>query len=150
MGQIAGGLLVIEEAIEQCEHNSERWITAELRRVKGTLVQMQGGAGAATSAEEHFCGSLDFAHRQGALSWELRAAISIAQLWRDQDRISKARALLSSVFERFTEGFDTADLQSARRLLSELREASGSEQGFSISGSTRVLRRTSTTEKDVS
>jgi predicted ATPase len=61
--------------------------------------------------------SLDWARRQQALSWELRAAISLAELWRGQQRVAEARELLDSVYARFTEGFATADLQHARTLL---------------------------------
>jgi predicted ATPase/DNA-binding winged helix-turn-helix (wHTH) protein len=119
-GQIAEGLLVIEEAIEQSERNFERWIIAEMLRIRGTLVQMQGTAEAARIAEEDFRRSLELAHRQGALAWELRTAISLARLQRGQGRIGEARDLLVSVYGRFTEGFGTADLQTAKRLLDEL------------------------------
>jgi predicted ATPase len=64
--------------------------------------------------------ALDWARRQSALSWELRAATSLARLWRDQHRATEARALLGSVYGRFTEGFATADLQEARSLLEHL------------------------------
>jgi len=64
--------------------------------------------------------SLDLAHRQGALSWELRAATSLARLLRDQGRSAKALALLHPVYDRFTEGFDTADLKAAEALLDAL------------------------------
>ena len=67
-------------------------------------------------------GKLDWARRQGAYSWELRAATSLARLLcdRDRDRIGEARDLLAPIYQRFTEGFGTADLQSAKRLLAEL------------------------------
>jgi predicted ATPase len=70
-------------------------------------------------AEDHFRRSLDLARRQGALSWELRTAMSLARSQRHQGRIGEARDLLTSVYGRFTEGFGTADLQSAKRLLDE-------------------------------
>jgi predicted ATPase len=57
---------------------------------------------------------------QGALSWELRAATSLARLWRDQGRPAEGMALLQPVYDRFTEGFDTADLQAAKALLDAL------------------------------
>ena len=69
---------------------------------------------------DHFRQALDWARQQGALSWELRAATSLARLWRDHHRGGEARDLLASVYGRFTEGFDTADLKRARRLLDEL------------------------------
>src|SRR6266446_4590739 len=84
-GQIAEGLVAIEEAIVRSERNEERWATAELLRIKGELVLLQGAPGAAAAAEGHFRQALDWARRQGALSWELRTASSLARLWRDQD-----------------------------------------------------------------
>jgi predicted ATPase len=72
------------------------------------------------AAEDHFRQALDWARRQGALSWELRAATSLARLLRDRDRIGEARELLASVYGRFTEGFGTADLLTAKGLLDQL------------------------------
>ena len=76
------------------------------------------GAGAA--AEKLFLEGLDLAHRQGALAWELRCATSLARLWRDQGRSKEAGALLAPVYERFTEGFTTSDLRTAKALIDEL------------------------------
>ena len=70
----------------------------------------------------HFRQALDWARRQGALSWELRAAMSLARLLHDRDRIG-ARDLLASIYDRFTEGFGTADLITAKQLLDELGDA---------------------------
>jgi hypothetical protein len=87
--------------------------------VKGELLLLQGAPGAAAAAEDHFRQALDWARQQGALSWELRAATSLAGLLRDRDRIGEARDLLAPIYDRFTEGFGTAYLQSAKRLLDE-------------------------------
>ena len=119
-GQIADGLTMIEEAIVRSERTEERWVIAELLRIKGELLLLQGMPGAAAAADGHFQEALDWGRRQGALSWELRTASSLARLWRDQHRITEARALLESVYARFTEGFATADLQDARSLLGQL------------------------------
>jgi predicted ATPase/DNA-binding winged helix-turn-helix (wHTH) protein len=119
-GQIADGLAAIEEAIEQSERTEERWLIAELLRTKGELLLLQDAPGAAAAAEGHFRQALDWARRQGALSWELRTASSLARLWRDQHRDGEARELLGSVYGRFTEGFATTDLQEARSLLEQL------------------------------
>jgi predicted ATPase len=73
------------------------------------------------AAENDFRQALDWARRQGALSWELRAATSLARLLRDQERRAEAPALLQSVYDRFTEGFDTADLKAAKALLDALQ-----------------------------
>src|SRR5208282_5169567 len=118
-GQIADGLAVIEEAIVRSEHSEERWVFAELLRIKGELLLLQDAPGAAAAAEDHFRQALDWARRQGALSWELRTASSLARLWRDYHRVEEAR-VLGSVYGRFTEGFATADLRDAKSLLQEL------------------------------
>ena len=89
-------------------------------RIKGELLLLQGAAGAAATAEDHFRRALDLARRQGALSWELRAATSLARLRRDQGRPADALALLQPVYDRFTEGFDTADLKATKDLLRDL------------------------------
>ena len=121
-GQIVDGLAAIEEAIVRSEHSEERWLIAELLRIKGELLLLQGAPGAAAAAEDHFRQALDWARRQGALSWELRAATSLARLLRDQGRSADAMALLQPVYDRFTEGFDTADLKAAKALLGALAE----------------------------
>jgi predicted ATPase len=120
-GEISEGLAVVEGAIVQSEHTEERWRIAWLLRVKGELLLLQGGSSAAATAEDHFRQALDWARRQGALSWELRAATSLAQLLRDQSRPADAMALLQPVYDRFTEGFDTFDLQAAKALIDVLQ-----------------------------
>jgi predicted ATPase len=120
-GQVGDGLIMVEAAIDHCERTEERWAFAELLRVKGELLLLQGGSSAAATAEDHFRQALDWAHRQRALSWELRAATSFARLLRDQGRSADAMALLGPVYGRFTEGFDTTDLKAAKALLGALR-----------------------------
>jgi predicted ATPase/DNA-binding winged helix-turn-helix (wHTH) protein len=120
VGQIAVGLPEIEEAIVRSERTEERWLIAELLRVKGELLLLRGDPGAAAAAESHFRQALDLAWQQGALSWELRAATSMARLWCDHARSKEARQLLAPVYDRFTEGFATADLKEAKKLLEEL------------------------------
>jgi predicted ATPase/DNA-binding winged helix-turn-helix (wHTH) protein len=116
-GQIAEGLAAIEEAINHSENTEERWMIAEMLRIKGELLLLQGESTAAAAAEDHFRQALDWAARQGALSWELRASMSLAELLRDQGRSADAKTLLQPVYDRFTEGFDTADLKKAKLLL---------------------------------
>jgi predicted ATPase/DNA-binding winged helix-turn-helix (wHTH) protein len=118
-GQIADGLPEIEEAIMRSERTEERWLVAELLRVKGELLLLRSGTGAA-AAEDHFRQALDWARRQGALAWELRAATSLARLLSDRGRSADATALLQPVYDRFTEGFATADLKAAKALLDDL------------------------------
>jgi predicted ATPase len=119
-GQIADGLAAIDEGIERCERTEEHRVMSEFLRIKGELLLLQGAEAAAT-AEGHFRQALDWARRQGALSLELRAATSLARLLRDQGRPADAMALLGPVYERFTEGFDTADLQAAKALIDALQ-----------------------------
>jgi len=120
VGRFADGLAAIEEVLAWTADTEGDWFIAELLRVKGELLLLQGAPEAAATAEDHFRQALDWARRQGALSWELRAATSLARLLRDRDRIGEARDLLSSVYGRFTEGFGTADLQAGKKLLGEL------------------------------
>jgi predicted ATPase/DNA-binding winged helix-turn-helix (wHTH) protein len=119
-GQIAAGLPAFEDAIIRAEQTEERWLNAEVLRVRGELLLLRGASGAAAAADGCFQQALDWAHRQGALSWELRIATSLARLWRDQARSDEARPLLASVYDRFTEGFATADLRTAKALLDDL------------------------------
>ena len=119
-GEIAEKLAVVEEAIQRAESTQERWAIAELLRLKGELLLQSGSARATAGAGTHFRQALDWAHRQGALSWELRAATSLAGLRRDQGRPEEGMALLQPVYDRFTEGFATVDLKAAKALLDEL------------------------------
>lgn len=120
-GKAAEGLAIIDEALARSDSNEERWCVAELLRVKGELILREGAPQAATAAEEHFLRSLDWARRQGALSWELRTSTNLARLQHDQGRIAEARSLLQSVYDRFSEGFETADLKSAKAYLNSLQ-----------------------------
>jgi len=119
-GKAAEGLSIIDEALARSERNKERWCVAELLRIKGELILRKGAPQAATAAEEHFLQSLDWARRQGVLSWELRTSTSLARLQRDQGRITEARSLLQSVYDRFSEGFETADLKTAKAYLNSM------------------------------
>jgi predicted ATPase len=119
-GDAVQGLELIDEALAHVERTEERWCMAELLRIKGELL-LQGRPSVRVEAIAQFEAGLDWSRRQGALSWELRCATSLAQVWRNQGDAGRARALLSGVYGRFTEGFGTADLQVAKRVL----EASG-------------------------
>jgi predicted ATPase len=119
-GQVAQGLRTINEALDRAAQSDGHWCTAELLRIKGELLRLEGSSGAAAMAENHFRQALDRARIQGALSWELRCATSLARSWFDQARIHEARNLLEQVYGRFTEGFETADLRAAKNLLEDL------------------------------
>ena len=90
-----------------------------MHRVAGEIA-LKSFAPNAEKAEEHFDRALAVARQQQAKSWELRAAMSMARLWRDQGKLQQARELLTPVYGWFTEGFDTLDLKDAKALLDEL------------------------------
>jgi predicted ATPase len=110
----------ITEAIALVESGGERWCEAEIKRVAGEVALALGKA---ADAEACFHGAIAVARQQQAKSWELRAAISLARLWRSQGKVQQARELLAPVYGWFTEGFDTLDLKEAKALLAELSNA---------------------------
>jgi predicted ATPase len=116
-GQIEEGLTLLDEALQIADRTGERWLEAELNRHKGQLLLRQGHSDA---AEELYRNALSIAQEQGAKLWELRAAVSLARLRRDQSRHSEARDLLAPIYRWFTEGFDTPDLKEAKALLEAL------------------------------
>jgi predicted ATPase len=114
----AEGLGLLADALERVHRTRERWFEAEVHRLRGeALLHI---AASAVEAEESFRQAISVAREQGAAWWELRAATSLARLWRDQGRRVEAHELLAPVYGWFTEGFDTADLKEARGLLDEL------------------------------
>jgi predicted ATPase len=119
-GQAAAGLTLVAEALAQAETRGEGWWKAELYRLKGELVMQEGGTPEVLEAEESFRLALTVARRQQAKSLELRAAVSLSQLWQQQGKAEQARQLLADIYGSFTEGFDTVDLQEARDLLEKL------------------------------
>ena len=118
-GQSQQGLAAMEEALKRCQSNEENWYLAELFRVKGELILRLGGADAAPEAMDLFQLSLDWSRRQGTLSWELRTATSLARLHIADERPNTSLNLLRTTYNKFTEGYDSADLALARRLLDE-------------------------------
>ena len=102
------------------ETTKERWCEAEINRVAGEIA-LKSPEPDAAKAEAYFERALTVAREQQAKSWELRAAMSMARLWRDQGKRDAARDLLAPVYGWFTEGFDTLDLKEAKTLLDELR-----------------------------
>jgi predicted ATPase len=116
-GHIGEGLALLDDALQIVERTGERWFAAELNRQKGGLLLTQGHAEA---AEELYCKALSIAEEQEAKLWELRAAVNLARLRRDQGRRAEARDLLAPVYGWFTEGFGTPDLREAKALLGEL------------------------------
>jgi predicted ATPase len=101
------------------ETTKEKWCEAEVHRVAGEIALLSQEPDTA-KAETYFERALTVARQQQAKSWELRAAISLARLWRDQGKRDEARELLAPVFGWFSEGFDTRDLKEAKGLLDDL------------------------------
>jgi DNA-binding NtrC family response regulator/predicted ATPase len=118
-GRAEEGLRVIAEALAAVHDSGERCYEAELYRLQGELL-LARPAEPHAEAEACFCQALAVARRQQAKSLELRAAMSLARLWQDQGKRDKAGQLLRDIYGWFTEGFDTADLQEAKTLLTAL------------------------------
>jgi predicted ATPase len=119
LGQFDQAWSHIGEAMITVETTKETWYEAEVHRIAGEIALMSSEPDA-PKAEACFERALAVARAQQAKSWELRAAMSVARLWRDQGKRDEARGLLAPVYAWFTEGFDTLDLKQAKALLDEL------------------------------
>jgi predicted ATPase len=119
LGQFDDAWRCISDAVTAVEITKESWCEAEVHRVAGEIAVMLPEPDTA-KAESYFNRALAVARQQQAKSWELRAAMSMARLWRDQGKRDEARELLAPVYGWFTEGFDTLDLKEAKGLLDEL------------------------------
>jgi predicted ATPase/DNA-binding winged helix-turn-helix (wHTH) protein len=119
-GSISRGQATIDDALARSERDEERWYTAEFLRVKGELQRLENTPKAMREAEQQFRRALDCARQQEALSWELRASMSLARLHQTQGRRDEARDALALVYGRFNEGFQTADLKAAKTLIEAL------------------------------
>jgi predicted ATPase/DNA-binding winged helix-turn-helix (wHTH) protein len=116
MGRLDQALLTIDRTIARVERHGELFMP-ELQRVRGEVLEKTADW---RGAEEAFCRSIELADQQSALSWRLRASISLARLQLRQGRREEAREALAETYARFSEGFDTADLKAAERLLATL------------------------------
>jgi ATP/maltotriose-dependent transcriptional regulator MalT len=121
-GAITAGLATADAALARCRSRDEGWYLAELLRIRGDLLVRPGSDQSVAAAEDSFREALEVARAQGALVWELRAALSLARFRVTQGRRDEAIGVLRPVYDRFTEGFGTVDLRAARSLL----EATGS------------------------
>jgi predicted ATPase len=119
LGQFDDAWRCIGEAMTAMETTKECWCEAEVHRLGGEI-ELTSPEPDATKAEAYFARALAVARQQQAKSWELRAATSMARLWRDQGKRQQAHDLLAPVYDWFTEGFDTVDLKQAKALLDEL------------------------------
>ena len=118
--RIEEGLSVLAEALDFANRTREGFYLPEIYRLRGELLLRQDKPGAEGKAASYFHQGLDIARRQRAKSLELRAATSLARLWREHEKISEAFELLAPIYGGFTEGFDTPDLRDAKALLDEL------------------------------
>ena len=118
-GHAEAGLAVVAEALALVQETGAKYEEAEIHRLKGELLLDPPGADS-TQAEACFQQALSVARRDGARSWELRAAVSLARLWQRQGKWAEARDLLAPTYGWFREGFDTHDLREARVLLEQV------------------------------
>jgi predicted ATPase len=139
-GQVEEGLATVAEALAFVERTEERFYEAEVWRIAGELLLRMGERETGrtgdeekiahspihpvthSSPEECFHKAIEIAQKQQAKSLELRAVVSLARLWQQQDKRTEAYKLLSEIYHWFTEGFDTKDLQEAKALLNELQQ----------------------------
>jgi predicted ATPase len=122
LGQPDDALRLVNEAKEVIERTGETWFEAHVHRIAGEIA-LKSPQPDATKAEACFARALAVARQQQAKSWELRAAMSMSRLWRDQGKPQQARELLAPIYGWFTEGFHTRDLKEAKALLEEIASA---------------------------
>jgi predicted ATPase/DNA-binding winged helix-turn-helix (wHTH) protein len=120
IGRFTEAVATIDEALADSDRDGRRWYVAELLRLKGDVLLQEAESLMIPIAVDCFSAALEVAEQQGALFWQLRAAQSLARLRVGQGRQADARHVLAPVYGRFTEGFDTADVSSARMLLDAL------------------------------
>ena len=120
LGQFDDARRCISETLTTTDTTRERWFGAEVNRIAGEIA-LKSPRPDEAKAEAYFERALAVAREQQAKSWELRAAMGLARLWRDQGKRQQARDLLAPVYGWFTEGFDTLDLKEAKALLEQLK-----------------------------
>jgi tetratricopeptide (TPR) repeat protein len=129
-GRVEEGLEALREAMDVATQTNEPFYEAELYRLTGDAL-VKAGIVSQSEAESCFHRAIEIARQKQAKSFELRAVMSLARLWRQQGKLEEGRSILADIYGWFTEGFDTADLRAARVLLDELSteffQAGGSE-----------------------
>jgi len=120
VGALSRGHATIDQALMRSERDEERWYLAEFLRIKGELLRLEDTPRAMREAQEQFRRSLECARQQNALSWELRTSISLARLYQGQGQFIEARDALAPTYSLFKEGFQTADLKTAKALIEAL------------------------------
>ncbi len=117
------GLSAVDEALARVTQQSDGLtFEPEMLRLRGALTLGQAGPGSAEAAEESFLKAIEVARGRQSRSWELRAAMDLARLWRRLGRVADAQSRLAGIYGWFTEGYDTPDLREARALLEELKD----------------------------
>ncbi len=117
---VAEARTVLDQAVARADLDGESWYLAELLRFRGELELLAGADTSPQDAEDCFRSAIDVARQQGALFWELQASLSLVHLMVTQKRQDEARDLLTHVYGKYTEGFETANLREARTILDSL------------------------------
>jgi predicted ATPase len=112
---------VNEEALAESKRDGQGWYLPEFLRIRGELLLQDQQAQSGTAAENCFLEGIATARQQGALFWEMRCALSLARLRLAQDRADQARRILAPIYAQFREGFEIADMRTARAMLESLR-----------------------------
>ena len=120
LGQFGEALVTVDQALAVAHNGGQHWYVPELLRLKGDFLLKETRDQSFVAAEDCLHRALEIAEQQGALYWELRSVISLAQLRMTQGRLDDARQALVQVYNRFTEGVETSDLRAARKMLDEL------------------------------
>lgn len=117
-GAYTSGIASVDEALAMLSDPAQYWYTPELLRIKGELLATEAQL---ANAEACFANALVVARQQSARLWELRSVVSLSRLWQRQGKTAQAHSLLAETYGWFTEGFDLADLVTARALLAQLQ-----------------------------
>jgi predicted ATPase/DNA-binding winged helix-turn-helix (wHTH) protein len=120
LGQLDTALITVDKALARAEQSGERYSIPELLRIKGEVLLQQAANAGQSAGEDCLLDAIAAAREQGALFWELRAALSLARLRTNQNRQDEANQILGPVYDQFTEGFEAADLKQAKSLLEQL------------------------------
>jgi predicted ATPase/DNA-binding winged helix-turn-helix (wHTH) protein len=121
VGRVSEGLAVIDDAMQICARSEGHWRMAELLRMKGEFMLRYGLPDSVPVAQRHFERALELARRYGIQPWQLRAATSLARLWRDEGRRDEALVALAPIYESFTEGHEGCDLKTAKDVIDSLQ-----------------------------
>ncbi len=145
-GDVEAGRMAIDEALALSASTGEIWCMPELLRIKADLLGKEGDPRTDKPAEALYMQAIDLARRQGALSWELRAATALAEHWLRTDQDVKAAGVLAPVYGRFNDGFATRDLVRARELLNVLKDV-GRRRAAAVPVTRRAKRTQSAPEQ---